>query len=353
MPSRITLCVCTFFLGCGGVGPLDGGQPARDGSTPMDAGDADAGAPDAGEPDAGEPDAGAPDAGPGDAGPAGPNVDRSNPQLYAFSFTALQADPDAGQALGNQLAALDTRVAPVGKLVVYLHGAGVPGTCGGAAHNAFLAGRGFHVVSPCYVAGYGVGSCGNDIGGCRREAFEGVDHSSVIQVGPPDSIETRVVRMLQRLQAQNPKGDWQWFIDNGKPRWSAIVISGISHGGSSAGLVAIYRPVARAVMLSGPLDSNQAWLSVPPLTPLDRFWGFTHTGDPQHPGHLAAFATMLVPGGPRSIDDAGVPWGGSQRLVTSAVTTDPHGSTQLGGSSPRFPDGGYRYRAAWELMYGL
>ncbi len=337
---------------------MDAGQQVPDASTPSDAGEQpdsgapDAGVADAGFPDAGTADAGAPDAGLIDAGPLAPTVDRSNPQLYQFSFTAAQADPDAGQALGNELAALDTRVAPVGKLVVYLHGAGAPGTCGGAAHNAFLAARGFHVVSPCYVADYGVGACGNDIGGCRLEAFEGIDHNAALVVGPPDSIETRVVRMLQRLQTLNPKGDWQWFIVNGKPRWSAIVISGISHGGSSAGLVAVYRPVSRAVMLSGPLDTNQAWLALAPVTPIDRFWGFTHTGDPQHPGHLAAFSTLMVPGVPRSIDDAGTPWNGSHRLFTSAATADPHGSLQLGGASPKLADGGYAYRAAWELMYG-
>ncbi len=374
--SLSALFLSVLLAGCSGTGldepdaavPLDAG-PSMDAGVPdagtQDAGWMDSGTFDAGD-DAGTPDAGEVDAGPGDAGgdadagktdagssDAGlPNVDRSNPQLYQFSFTAAQADPAATQALGSQLAALDTRVAPIGKLVVYLHGAGVPTTCGGTGHNAFLASRGFHVISPCYVAGYGIAICGNDIGGCRREAFDGIDHSSVIQVGPPDSIETRVVRMLQRLQTLNPKGDWQWFIENGKPRWNAIVISGISHGGSSAGLVAFYRPVSRAVMLSGPLDANQPWLALPPVTPIERFWGFTHTGDPQHPGHLTAFATMMVPGVPRSIDDAGTPWGGSHRLYTSAPTADPHGSLQLGGNSPKLSDGGYAYRAAWELMYG-
>ena len=359
MFRRLTV-VCCFLVGCSGV-PMneeDAGPRADAGTKDAgaDAGGFDAGPPDAGEADAGVTDAGVADSGVADAGidgGTGPVVDRSNPQLYTFSFKAAVADSDAGLWQGNEQAALDTRVAAVGKLVVYLHGAEqMPSNCGGAAHNAFLASRGFHVVSPCYPADYGVGVCCNDIGGCRLEAFEGVDHNPAIDIRPADSIEVRVVRMLQHLQTLNPKGDWKYFIDNGKPRWNAIVISGISHGGSSAGLIAKYRSVARAVMLSGPLDTNQAWLSVPSATPADRIWGFTHTGDPQHPGHLAAFNTMGLPGVARSIDDAGTPWGGSHRLYTSATTGDPHGSTQVGGSSPKFPDGGYRYREAWELMYG-
>ena len=228
----------------GAVGEPDGGTDAgerRDAGELIDAGATDAGRPDAGALDAGEVDAGPADAGTLDAGPADSGVlvvDRSNPQLYQFQFTAAAADPDAGRALGNEMAALDTRVAPKGLLVVYLHGAGAPGTCGSTAHGDFLAQRGFHVIGPCYVSDYGVGNCGNDVGGCRLEAFDGVDRSNVIAIMPPDSIEVRVVRMLQRLQTLNAKGDWQYFIVDGKPRWDRIIISGISHGASSAGVIA-------------------------------------------------------------------------------------------------------------------
>jgi hypothetical protein len=48
------------------------------------------------------------------------------------------------------------------------------------------------------------------------------------------------------------------------------------------------RDVERVVMLSGPLDTDQAWLTGVPVTSIDRFWGCTHTGDEQHAGHLQA-----------------------------------------------------------------
>jgi hypothetical protein len=65
-----------------------------------------------------------------------PNVDRTSPQLYRFQFTAQAAEPDAGRWTGNQLARLDTRVAPRGLLVVYLHGAGTPTTWASATARA-------------------------------------------------------------------------------------------------------------------------------------------------------------------------------------------------------------------------
>jgi hypothetical protein len=334
------------------AGGFAGGRPdafgggTAGGSVAVDAGDADAGVLDAGGPDAGGVDG--LDASVVDAG--GPRVDRRMPQLFQFQFRPSVVEPDAGRANANQLAALDTRVAPLGLLVISLHGAGPQTTCGSAAHNTLLASYGYHVISPCYLSDYGVGNCGADIGGCRLEAFDGVDRTPVIDVRRAESIEGRVVRMLEHLVTLNPQGDWGWFLVGGAPRWDAIVLSGISHGASSAGLIGLNRRVARVVMLSGPLDTNQAWLMGSSLTPKDRFFGFTHQRDPQHPGHLSAFEVLAVPGSPVNVDTTPPPWT-SHRLVTNADAGDPHGSTQLGAGSPRLPDGGARFGRVWEALY--
>jgi hypothetical protein len=154
------------------------------------------------------------------------------------------------------------------------------------------------------------------------------------------------------LQRRNPQGDWQYFVQGGQPRWDRIVISGISHGASTSGVIAQVRPVERAVMLSGPLDSGQAWLTAAGMTAPAALWGLSHTADGQHSGHLAAFASLRLPGAPTSIDSGASPWAGTHRLISSAMTTDGHGSTQAGGSSPRDAMGRYRFEAAWRLMYG-
>lgn len=283
--------------------------------------------------------------------PTGPMVDVSDPQLYAFSFKADEADPAAALALGDELAQLDTTVPLQGRLVVYLHGAGAPETCGSYAHGELLAGMGFHVIHPCYVSDYGVNNCGDDIGGCRLEAFEGVDHHPFINIPPPDSIETRIVKMLEHLQAMHPGGDWAYFIDGGAPRWSQIVISGISHGASSSGVIGMNRAVDRVVMLSGPLDSGQAWLLGVPVTPIQQFYAFTHTADGQHPGHLQSFLDMNIPGEPVDVDTTAPPYDDSHRLVSSAPTGDGHGSTQAGSSSPKDGDA-YVFEPVWRVMYG-
>lgn len=281
----------------------------------------------------------------------GPNVDVSDPQLYKISFTAKEADGEATVALGTQLAFLDTNADPRGVLVVYLHGAGAPQTCGSNAHGEMLAGLGFHVLSPCYLSDYGVGNCSDDIEGCRLEAFEGVDHHAFIDVKPSDSAELRITKGLLYLQGKIPQGDWTYFLDGDKPKWSKVIISGISHGASSSAVIGKHRMVSRVVSLSGPLDSGQAWLKAPSITPIDRFFAFTHTDDGQHPGHLQSFADMGLAGDPISIDGAAPPYGGSHRLVSSAATADGHGATQAGGLSPKDANGAYLYLPVWTYMY--
>jgi hypothetical protein len=281
----------------------------------------------------------------------GPNVDASDPKLYEMTFTAKDADAEATQALGTQLGHLNTTAEPRGILVVYLHGAGAPSTCGSKEHGKMLAKLGFHVMSPCYLSDYGVGNCKNDIEGCRLEAFEGVDHSAVIDVKPPDSAELRITKGLMYLQEQNPQGDWTYFIDGDKPKWSKIIVSGISHGASSSAVIGKNRLVHRVVSLSGPLDSGQAWLTKASTTPIDRFFGFTHTGDGQHQGHLQSFEDMKLVGEPVVVDGASPPYSGSHRLVTSAPTGDGHGSTQAGGASPKDGSGAYVFLPVWKYMY--
>jgi len=265
--------------------------------------------------------------------PGGPAVNRTNPKLYQLQFSASEADPQATKALGKEHAYLDTRVAPKGKLVVFLHGAGEFTDCGDGALPTLVAGWGFHWFGPCYLSNYGVDNCGNDIEGCRLEAFEGSDHSKAVTIARPDSIEERLVRGLKRLQTLNPEGDWQYFLDGNAPRWSSIIISGHSHGASSSGVIGVHRNVDRVVMMAGPYDPGQAWLSLTPMTPRDRFYGFSHTGDSQHSGHLAAFQSLGLPGSVTKVDNAQPPYGNSHRLESSASVSDAHQSVASGNIS--------------------
>lgn len=278
--------------------------------------------------------------------------DAAPPARLTFRFTAADADPEATDYLGRQQALRPPGVPPLGRLVVYLHGAGKPNNCGSRDHGELLAADGFHVLMPCYAADYGVGNCGDAIGACRQEAFEGTDQIDVIDIGPPESIERRIVMGLRHLDTLDPDGGWAAYLDGEAPRYDAIIVSGHSHGASSAGLIGQLRGVARVVMLAGPLDSGQPWLDRAGLTPADRYYGFTHTGDGQHPGHLAAFEALGLPGAPTGVDDTDPPYGESHRLVSDLDVIDGHSAVQASVLSP-MRDGVFVYRPVWRALYGV
>ncbi len=278
------------------------------------------------------------------AEPSGPQVDRSTQRLYQSEFSAADADAGATRALGTQFAYLDTRVEPKGKLVIYLHGAGEFTNCGNGAFGTLVASFGYHWFGPCFLSNYGVDNCGDDIEGCRLEALEGADHHPFVDIARPDSIEERIVRGLEHLTEINPEGDWSYFVDGGAPRWSDIIVTGHSHGASTSGVIGVHHEVFRVVMLAGPYDPGQAWLSSAPLTPSERFFGLSHTGDSQHSGHLAAWESLGLPGTPVRGDGAEPPYGNSHRLYTSVSTGDAHGSVQSGNIDGLVP--------VWRYLYG-
>jgi hypothetical protein len=293
------------------------------------------------------------------AGP-GPKVDRANPQLYALTFKASQADPRATRLLGDQQAFLDTQVAPQGTLVVHLHGSGEKTTCGYADHGRLLAGFGFHVFMPCYDAAvsWNNSGCGGAVGDCRLEMLDGMDHSARLNIGPGEAIEVRVAKALTHLATTNAQGDWGWFLDGEKPRWDRIIISGQSFGATSSLLIAKHRPVRRAVALSGPLDNGAAWLKEMSMTPVDRMFAFTHVNDGQHPSHRGSIGALGLPGDFVEVEKATPPYGDSHRLVGSltmfgGARIDGHNATEARMQSPREPGGKWLYEPVWRYLYGV
>ena len=107
----------------------------------------------------------------------------------------------------------------------------------------------------------------------------------------------------------------------------------------------MHRLVSRVVSLAGPYDPGQAWLSSTPITPRDRFFGFSHSGDSQHSGHLAAYEALGLPGVPTKVDGAQPPYGESHRLYSDANVGDPHGSVTSGTISD--------YIEVWRYLYGF
>lgn len=276
-------------------------------------------------------------------------------------------DPAADKWLMDEYAYLDPAAPRADQLVVYLVGANNK-PAGGRLMMQELARMGFRVLAPMYANDYDIRTICSPAkdpdedchGKIRLEAFEGVDHSPHLEVTPPNSLEVRVARLLAHLHAGYPAEGWGAFLDADKPRWPAIIVAGHSHGASSSGLIGRVRRVDRVVMLSGPFDNRDgvpaAWTRRPPLTPLDRYFVFSHTLEDQFPQHLKDWEAMdLGKLGPVvNVDGAAPPYGGTHRLVTTLQPPpgkSPHGVTAAGAASP-MKDGRYLLEPAFRYLFG-
>lgn len=124
-------------------------------------------------------------------------------------------------------------------------------------------------------------NCYEDV---RTEIFTGDSRSSLVTVSRADSIEFRVLRLLQWLHRQAPARGWNQFFEGDRVWWHRIVVSGHSQGGGHAGFIAKKVRTARAVMFAA-MDYNELqrrvapWMEQPGATPPTDFFALGHERD--------------------------------------------------------------------------
>jgi hypothetical protein len=296
------------------------------------------------------------------------------PQRYLLKARASVIDPHAqphpeiefvfekkGKPADEENASVDTRVAPQGKLVIWLMG-----------HNGNLFERlnnyGLHAIQVHYANGW-FGKFGkeptpadvNYIGDIRLEAATGEDFSPTVSIPKPDGMMERAYQFVKHLAKENPQGRWDHFISaDGKGiRWDRVIISGASHGSTTAARFAKHQKVDRVVMLCGPRDNYQTWQGLPSATPANRFFGFSHILDGGWSGDhycrswqllgLAEFGPIV------NVDQSKPPYGNTRRLITDGdVKGDDkraHSSVTPGSASVKTADGKLAHEDVWRYLY--
>ncbi|HNG91986.1 MAG TPA: hypothetical protein PLB32_04265 [Acidobacteriota bacterium] len=119
----------------------------------------------------------------------------------------------------------------------------------------------------------------------RAEVIDGTDRSPLVQVNRANSIENRLIKLLQYMERTYPGDGWGQYLDaDGQPRWDLIVTSGHSQGGGHAALLAKYHRVARVVMFAA-MDLNfllgkpANWIGTNNATPTSEYYAFSHERD--------------------------------------------------------------------------
>jgi hypothetical protein len=299
----------------------------------------------------------------------------TKPQRFDLTARASVIDPNAkehpeidfvftdakGKVMDLEHACVDTSVKPRGKLVIWLMG-----------HNQALferlSGYGLHAIQVHYANGWfgklskeSVDPKANVLGNIRLEASTGEDVSPLVNIPKPDCIMERSFQFVKWLAKENPQGHWEHFIaaDGKSLRWEDVILSGISHGSSTAARFAIAQRVDRVVMFSGPRDNTETWQGLPSATPANRFFGFTHILDGGWTDHhydrswellgLYKFGPIV------NVDQTKPPYGNSRRLITNAdVKNDPkraHSSSAPGGAAVKDASGQFIHEDVWRYLF--
>lgn len=265
-----------------------------------------------------------------------------------------------GKPADTQLAMVDTRVKSSGYLVIWLME---------PKPELFdrLNSYGHHAIQVTYPREW-FGKMDklrkegddNHFSGLRLEAATGTDQTKLIDIPKPDSLMERSYQFVKYLDAKNPEGNWKQFLsrDGRDLDWEKVILSGASHGSTTAARLAKQTKVARVVMLSGPRDQTEKWQSLPSATPPERFFGFTHTEDIGWPGHHYCRSWLMLGlnefGPIVNVDDATPPFGNTRRLISSAYVggnaNRAHSASTPGGASPK-KNGKYLYEDVWRYLY--
>ncbi|MFH0907262.1 MAG: VCBS repeat-containing protein [bacterium] len=201
-------------------------------------------------------------------------------------------------------------------------------------------------------------------GKARLEVLTGANVSPVVDVDRANSIENRLIKVLEHLQGLHPSENWTQFLDGQSIRWSNIIVAGHSQGAGHAGFIAKQFPVLRCAMFSDNdwcYSANQPanWLFQAGVTPVDRVFGFVHELDTLALSNqvvanwqaygLTALGPILV-----AEDVGGPPYDGTHTLMTRLApnSTGPiayHDAPATDRATP-VADNQYVLKPLWEFF---
>jgi hypothetical protein len=295
-------------------------------------------------------------------------------QRYHLTKRASEIDPRArehpeigfafadatGKVQDLEHGVVDTRVAPRGRLVIWLMGYSAPlfdrlGDYGLHAIQVHYANKWFGLLPAKHR------DDGTSLGKMRLEAATGQDFSGFADIPKPDGMMERAFQLVKWLARENPAGRWAQFIsDDGTGlRWDKVIMAGSSHGATTATRFAVHQRVDRVVAFCGPRDQLETWQGFPSATPPNRIFGFSHVLDGGWTGdHYCRSWQMLGLnryGAIVDVDDTAPPYGNTRRLIThfdvQGNATRAHGSVVPGNSAGKDAKGNFIHEAVWRYLF--
>ncbi len=269
-------------------------------------------------------------------------------QQVAEHRVSPSADPGVTRFTENNVALYPAGAAPDAPLVVFM-----PGT-DGRPENALgllrvVAGQGYPVLGLEYDDAPAVAQlCPRDpdpdcAAKFREARVNGIGRDGPVTNPPAEGIVARLVTALHALDAAAPREGWGRYLDGDRPRWDAIVVSGLSQGAGMAAFIAKQHRVRRVVLFSSPWDSTgrdghpAPWLSRLSATPPDRWFTEYHAREKTVGLLKAAYAALAIPPANIRVFDLDLPLG------VSPANPNPYHAITI--RDPRYAD-------QWRAMFG-
>ena len=194
--------------------------------------------------------------------------------------------------------------------------------------------------------------------------FDGTDRHDLIDVNRPNSIENRLIKVLQYLNNDYPNENWnQFWSGDSTILWENIIVSGHSQGGGHAGFIGKIKQVERVVMFAindwmPLLQRTSAWVSMPGATIPERYFAFTHELDEAADfGNQQIFwedLGMMQFGNVVLTDGLSVPFENSHTLFTQVIpavdTTKYHSSPIVDLYTPKDGNDMPVLQLVWEYL---
>jgi pimeloyl-ACP methyl ester carboxylesterase len=209
--------------------------------------------------------------------------------LYQYQILPQATDSKIASSVEPHLIYLDTRIKSRNKLLIFLSGtASFPRNY--QRFTELAATLGYHVISTNYLNSVGVTKCAQQsdmecFEQFHREVIFGNQECDFVNVNEANSINNRVVKLLEMLSKQFPSQDWSQYINKGLLNYENIVIAGHSQGGGHAAYWAHQFPFSRVIMFASPndyserFDQTATWCRTAFATSLDKFYGLIHKRD--------------------------------------------------------------------------
>ncbi len=283
--------------------------------------------------------------------------DRTVPSAIIHAVWPWDTDPEIAVRPGRHFSYLDPEAASAGKLFVFLPGTGAtPGVYRLILDTA--ASLGYHALGLAYVNDRAVNEicrggpkdCQRDV---RMEILDGTDRTDLVAVDRPNSVENRLLRVLQYLEANYPEEGWGQFLNGEEFRWETMMFAGHSQGGGHAAILGKLHALYRVGMFNAtePAEWTEEPLSETP-TPPDRYYGIAHTRESAFLPFVLSWLRLGLPGDLADVDGAEPPYGDARMLMTSVAAPPAryHGVDIVDSFTPVLEDGTPLFRPVWTYL---